>query len=44
MQLTDQEKELIGVIRNFKKSKHNPSIELEMWAIRLFEILLYEEN
>jgi len=44
MKLTELEKELIEAIRNFKKSKHNPSQELEMWIIRLFEMLLYEEN
>ena len=44
MRLTDKEKELIEAIRNFKKSKHNPSIELEIWIVRLFEKLLYEED
>lgn len=43
MKLTEQEKELIEAIRNFKKSKHNPSLELEMWILRLFEKLLYEK-
>lgn len=43
MKLTEQEKELIEAIRNFKNSKHNPSTELEIYAVRLFEQLLYEE-
>ncbi len=43
MKLTEQEKELIEAIRNFKKSKHNYSEELEEWVKRLFEILLYED-
>lgn len=44
MKLTEQEKELIEAIRNFKKAKHNPSKELEVYAVRLFEKLIYEEN
>lgn len=43
MKLTEQEKELIEAIRNFKKSKHNYSVQLEEWIIRLFEKLLYED-
>jgi len=43
MKLTEQEKELIEAIRNFKKSKHNYSTQLEEWIIRLFEKLLYED-
>lgn len=43
MKLTEQEKELIEAIRNFKKSKHNYSAQLEEWIIRLFEKLLYED-
>lgn len=42
MKLTEQEKELIEAIRNFKRSRHNPSHELEIWIVRLFEKLLYE--
>jgi len=41
MKLTGHEAELIQAIRNLKKSKHNPSLELEIWIIRLFEKLLY---
>lgn len=43
MKLTEQERELIEAIRNFKNSKHNYSEELEKWIIRLFEKLLYED-
>lgn len=41
LKLTEQERELIEAIRNFKNSKHNPSMELEWWVIKLFEKLLY---
>ncbi len=44
MKLTEKEKELIEAIRNFKNSKHNPSLNLEIFAIRLFEKLLYGEE
>lgn len=42
MKITQKEKELIEAIRNFKLSMHNPSINLEIYAIRLFEKLMYE--
>jgi hypothetical protein len=41
---TEKEAELIESIRNFKKTKHNPSFELELWIRELFENLLEEEN
>ena len=41
MKLTEQERELIEAIRNYRNSKHNPSLELEWWALKLFEKLLY---
>jgi hypothetical protein len=44
MKLSEKEEELIEMIRNFKKSKHNPSVELEEIIIRLFEKLLYEDE
>lgn len=44
MQLTEQEKELIEAIRVFKKSKHDPATELEMWIIRHLHKLLYQNN
>lgn len=40
MKLTEEEKELIEMIRNFKKSRHNPSWELEIYIRELFEKLL----
>ena len=40
MKLTEKEKELIEAIRNFLKSKHNPSIELR----ELFEKLMEGEE
>jgi hypothetical protein len=44
MKLTEKEKELIEAIRNFLKSKHNPSIELEFYARELFEKLMDGEE
>ncbi len=44
MILTEKEAELIELIRNFKKMKHNPSFQLELWIRELFENLLEEEN
>jgi hypothetical protein len=44
LKLTEKERELIEAIRNYKRSKHNLSKNLELYAIRLFEMLLYEEN
>lgn len=42
MTLSEREKELIEAIRNFKNSKHNPSVELEWFIRELFERLLYD--
>lgn len=42
MELTDQEKELIMQIRNYKNSKHNPSRELRAFAKELFDTLMDE--
>jgi len=44
MELTEKETELIEAIRNFKNTKHNPSISLELWIRELFENLLDDEN
>lgn len=41
--LTEQEKELIEAIRNYKKSKHNPSQSLKRYARDLFETLLDDD-
>ena len=40
MDLTEQEKELIEQIRNYKKSKHNPSKNLKWYILELFYNLL----
>ena len=42
--LSEQEWDLIEAIRNFKKSQHNPSFELEWYVLRLFENLLYDKE
>lgn len=34
--ISEEEKELLEAIRLLKKSKHNPSWELEMWVRELF--------
>jgi hypothetical protein len=38
------ERDLIEAIRNYRKSMHNPSYDLEEYAIRLFEKLMYEKQ
>ncbi|TQM39762.1 hypothetical protein [Flavobacterium branchiophilum] len=40
MELTEQERELIEQIRNYKNSKHNPSRSLRVLIVELFYILL----
>ena len=40
-ELTPQEIELIEAIRNFNKSKHNPSKSLEQLIYDLLEELIY---
>ncbi len=37
--LSEKEWELIEALRNFRKSKHNPSIELELFLDSLYEAL-----
>lgn len=39
--LTEEERELIEAIRDYKKSLHNPSEELEMEANMLFQNMMY---
>lgn len=39
--LTDEEKELIEMIRFLKKSKHNPSEQLLRYVRDLFEQMIY---
>jgi len=38
--LTEQEWELIEAIRNFQKSKHNYSFEMETYVRELFDSML----
>lgn len=40
--ITENEWELIQMIRNFRNSRHNPSIELEMEVDEFYEQLKYE--
>jgi hypothetical protein len=42
--LTEKEWELIEAIRNYKKSQHNPSQQLEWFVLKLFENLLYDNK
>lgn len=46
MELTESEIELITAIRNFRKTKHNYSDQLEWWIREIFEKLLFptDEN
>lgn len=41
IKFTDDEIALIEAIRNYKKSLHNPSFELEDYANMLFNNLMY---
>lgn len=38
---SEEERELIEAIRNYKNSLHNPSFELEDYANQLFNNLMY---
>jgi len=40
--LAENEWELIEAIRNYKNSQHNPSQQLEWYALKLFENLMYD--
>jgi hypothetical protein len=42
--LTEKEWELIEAIRNYKKSQHNPSPQLEWYVLKLFENMLYDNE
>lgn len=39
IKLTEKERELIEALRNFRNSKHNPSISLELYIDRLVDEL-----
>lgn len=38
-EISEKECELIEALRNFRNSKHNPSIEIELWIDRLVDEL-----
>ena len=42
IQITDKEWELIQALRNFRKSKHNRSLQLELWIDQLVDELKEE--
>ncbi|MDR2964048.1 MAG: ArsR family transcriptional regulator [Bacteroidales bacterium] len=44
LKLTDKEIELIEAIRNFQKTKHNYSFDLEFYVRELFESILTEKE
>lgn len=39
IEITDKEWELIQALRNFRKSRHNPSLSLELWIDQLVDEL-----
>ena len=41
-ELTEQEWELLEAIRNYKSSRHNPSPQLEAFALQLFDEIMYD--
>lgn len=41
-EVTEQEWELLEAIRNFKCSRHNPSSQLEAFALQLFDEMMYD--
>jgi len=41
VRFSEEERELIEAIRNYKNSLHNPSFELEDYANQLFNNLMY---
>jgi hypothetical protein len=42
--VTEKEWDLIEAIRNYRNAMHNPSLELEWFALKLFENLLYDNE
>lgn len=42
--VTDREEELIDALRNFRNSRHNPSIQLELYIDLLVDRLKENEN
>ena len=43
-EVSEKEFELLEAIRNYKKSLHNPSCQLEEYAQELFNELMYDED
>ena len=43
-EVSEKEFELLEAIRNYKKSLHNPSFQLEEYAQELFTELMYDED
>ena len=41
-EITEEEFDLLEAIRNYRKSKHNPSWQLEEYAQELFNNLMYD--
>lgn len=41
-ELNEQEWELLEAIRNYKSSRHNPSSQLEAYALQLFDEIMYD--
>ena len=42
-EITEKERELIQALRNFRKSRHNPSWEIEGWIDQLVDELKEED-
>lgn len=42
-EITEKEWELIEALRNYRKSKHNPSIQLELFIDQLIDELKEDE-
>ena len=42
--ITAKEWELIQALRNFRKSQHNPSLQLELWIDQLIDELKESEE
>lgn len=42
--VSEKELELLEAIRNYKKSLHNPSFQLEEYAQELFNELMYDND
>lgn len=41
LKFSEEERELVEAIRNYKNSMHNPSFELEEYARMLFDNMMY---